>query len=200
MTDIRPFSALYFDSRAVGDIGNVVTQPYDKITPEMQARYYRLSPHSLARIIRRQPEPSDHDPYAAAADDFRRWVQGAILARDEAPALYPYDQEYTVPGSSYMRKRRRGFIALCRLEDYSARIVHRHEETLSGPKADRLALLRATRAHFGQIFMLYSDPEAAVERELAAHTGSEPPWQKAKDEYGTPDDGTGHRTHSQPHE
>ena len=51
---------------------------------------------------------------------------------------------------------RRSFIALGRLEDYSAGVVFRHEQTLAKPKADRLDLLRASRAHFGQIFMLYS--------------------------------------------
>jgi uncharacterized protein (DUF1015 family) len=185
MADISPFSALHFDPASVGPLENVVTQPYDKITPEMQARYYRLSPHSLARIIRRQLEPSDDEVYAAAAADFRRWIDGGILVRDDAPAFYPYDQEYSVPGQPSVRKRRCGFIGLCRLEDYSAGVVHRHEETLSGPKADRLAVLRATRAHFGQIFLLYSDPEGAVEEELAAVTSAAAPWERVEDEYGT---------------
>jgi uncharacterized protein (DUF1015 family) len=73
---------------------------------------------------------------------------------------------------------------LCRVEDYSVGIVHRHEETLSGPKADRLELLKATRAHFGQIFMLYSDPQVEVETALAAETGGRP-WESVTDEYGT---------------
>lgn len=187
MADIAPFSAIHFNAAAVGGLANVVTQPYDKITPEMQDRYYKVSQHNLARIIRRRVEAKDteDDPYAAAAADFRRWIEGGILVRDSAPALYPYDQDYAVPGQAGMRKRRRGFIALCRLEDYSAVVVHPHEETLSGPKADRLALLRATRAHFGQIFMLYTDPEGAIERELAAGTRSATPWQRVEDEYGT---------------
>ena len=187
MADIAPFSALHFDSGSVGGLENVVTQPYDKITPEMQDRYYTLSQHSLARIIRRRLEASDtdDDPYAAAAADFRRWIERGILVRDAVPALYPYEQEYGLPGQPSIRKRRRGFIGLCRLEDYSAQVVHRHEETLSGPKSDRLALLRATRAHFGQIFLLYSDPEGTVERKLAAVTGAAAPWERVDDEYGS---------------
>ena len=59
--------------------------------------------------------------------------------------------------------RRRGFIALGRVEDYSEGVVHRHEQTLAKPKADRLELLRATRAHFGQLFMLYSDPAGEID-------------------------------------
>src|SRR5208282_2757241 len=56
--------------------------------------------------------------------------------------------------------------------------------TLSGPKADRLELLKATRAHYGQIFMLYSDPTGAIESLLAA-PAAEKPWEQVTDEYGT---------------
>jgi uncharacterized protein (DUF1015 family) len=185
MAEIRPFRALHYDSAGVGGLGKVLTQPYDKITPEMQARYYDASPYNLARIIRRRPESGEPDLYAASAREFRNWISRGVLLRDAAPALYPYDQEYIVPGAPHVRKRRRGFIAVCRLEEYTAGVVHRHEETLSGPKADRLALLQATRAHFGQIFLLYSDPEGELEREIAAWTSQNTPWESVNDEYGT---------------
>jgi len=111
-------------------------------------------------------------------------VASKVVTSEAEPAIYPYDQEYDLPGQPGVRKQRRGFIALLHLEDYAARVVHRHEETLSGPKADRLELLKATRAHFGQIFMLYSDPSGEVENLLAAHA-SAPPWEQVTDEYGT---------------
>jgi uncharacterized protein (DUF1015 family) len=185
MAEIKPFRALHYDPQVAGELGKLVTQPYDKITPDMQTGYYAASPYNLARIIRRRADPAEPDPYAAAAREFRAWIEQGILAPGGLPALYPYDQEYAVPGQPGVRKRRRGFIGLCRLEEYSAGVVHRHEETLSGPKADRLALLRATHAHFGQIFFLYSDPEGVVEGELAAATGRSPAWETLEDEYGT---------------
>jgi len=151
----------------------------------MQDRYYQASPYNLARIIRRRSDPGEQDPYAAAAAEFRSWIKQGILRRDASPALYPYSQEYAVPGQASLRKRRAGFIGLIRLEEYSAGVVYRHEETLSGPKADRMALLRATHAHFGQIFLLYSDPEGVVERELMALVGSASAWESLDDEYGT---------------
>ncbi len=52
---------------------------------------------------------------------------------------------------------------MCRLMDYAEGGVKPHEKTLAGPKADRLNLLRATQSNFGQIFMLYSDPELAID-------------------------------------
>jgi len=76
---------------------------------------------------------------------------------------------------------RQGFIALGRVEDYSANVVFRHEQTLAKPKADRLDLLRATRAHFGQIFMLYSDPQEEIGAALKA---ADSPTLEITDEYG----------------
>ncbi|MDR3674171.1 MAG: DUF1015 domain-containing protein [Acidobacteriota bacterium] len=187
MAEIIPFRALHYDPRKISDLGLVVTQPYDKISPEMQARYYSLSHYNLVRIIRgrtlAEDGPADN-VYVRAARDFHAWIKSGVLVSGHEPAIYPYHQEYEVPGQQGVRKVRRGFIALLRLEDYSARVVHRHEETLSGPKADRLQLLKSAGAHYGQIFMLYSDPGGAVENLLTAPT-AERHWEQVTDEYGT---------------
>ncbi len=61
---------------------------------------------------------------------------------------------------------RKGFIGVGAVEEYAAGIIHRHEHTLSGPRKDRMELLRHTHAHFGQIFMLYPDPELAIDQIL----------------------------------
>ncbi len=79
-------------------------------------------------------------------------------------------------------KERRGFIALGKLHDYSEKVVFRHEQTLSKPKSDRLNLLKATQAHFGQIFMLYSDPSGSVEKNL--YDGNGAADAEVTDEYG----------------
>ncbi len=187
MAEISPFRALHYHPGRFPDLAKVVTQPYDKITPEMQARYYAADPHNLVRIIRGRAQREDDardNVYTRATRDFEAWIENCVLVSETAPALYLYDQEYDLPGQPGVRKRRRGFIALLRIEDYSARVVHRHEETLSGPKADRLELLRATRVHFGQIFMLYRDPAGVVEGLLAPAARGKP-WEQARDEYAT---------------
>ncbi len=87
-----------------------------------------------------------------------------VLVADAEPSIYLYTQTFRVPGdNSGAVMERRGFIALGQLEDYDQKVVFRHEQTLSKPKADRLNLLRATQSHFGQIFMLYSDPSAEID-------------------------------------
>ncbi|MFI5114462.1 MAG: DUF1015 domain-containing protein [Terriglobales bacterium] len=157
MPRISPFPAWRYAPERV-PVSQVVTQPYDKITPEMQERYLNSSPYNLVRIIlgRRQPGDGDRENvYTRAAACFRDWRRTGILRQDPEPSLYSYSQTFTVPGSE-VRAERQGFIGLGRLEEYSAGVVFRHEQTLAKPKADRMELLRATRGHFGQIFMLYS--------------------------------------------
>jgi uncharacterized protein (DUF1015 family) len=157
MADVYPFRALRYDLQRVSP-SQVVTQPYDKITPAMQQRYYAASPYNLVRIIlgRREPEDNaDNNVYTRAAADARHWRSQGIFRQDSAPSIYVYSQTFTAPSGSKLE--RRGFIALGRVEDYSAKVVFRHEQTLSKPKADRLDLLRATRAHYEQLFLLYED-------------------------------------------
>ncbi|MGA9390855.1 MAG: DUF1015 domain-containing protein [Candidatus Sulfotelmatobacter sp.] len=181
MADIHSFRAFRYDPKLVSP-DRVVTQPYDKITPSMQDRYYASSPYNLVRIILGRREPNDNpanNVYTRAACGFLDWRQKGILRRDDAPSLYAYSQRFTPPGANSALERR-GFIALGRIEDYSAGVVFRHEQTLAKPKADRLDLLRATRAHFGQIFMLYED-SGQVESLLA--TSAEPDV-AVTDEYG----------------
>jgi uncharacterized protein (DUF1015 family) len=182
MAHIEPFRALRYDPARVS-IPQVVTQPYDKITPEMQDGYYAASPHNLVRVILGKEHASDHtgdNRYTRAAQSFRDWRQQRIFLQDAQPALYLYVQRFTAPGGA-AEMERRGIIALGRIEDYSAGVVFRHEQTLAKPKADRLELLRSTRAHFGQLFMLYSDPAAEIEA-LLEPPGS--PDLDTKDEYG----------------
>lgn len=184
MAEIRPFRALHYNPEKVSDLSTVITQPYDKISPEMQSRYYSLSPYNLVRVIRTAPSSSTDNVYARATQDFHDWIENKVLISEPEPALYPYNQEYEVPGQPGVKKERRGFIALLKLEDYSAKVVHRHEETLSGPKADRMELLKKTKAHFGQVFFLYSDPAGSIEAAVSARTQGAP-RQQLTDEYAT---------------
>ena len=182
MAHIKPFRALRYDPARVS-ISSVVTQPYDKITPEMQERYYAASPYNLVRIIlgKRNASDSPNDnPYTRAANSFREWRASAVFLQDAAPSIYRYTQRFTAPGENADLERG-GFIALGKVEDYSAGVVFRHEQTLAKPKADRLDLLRATRAHFGQIFMLYSDPSGEIEKALVPAAA---PVSEMRDEYG----------------
>jgi uncharacterized protein (DUF1015 family) len=184
MASIYPFRAWRYNPSAVR-LEDVVTQPYDKISPAMQEAYYGRSPYNLVRIILGLPELFDAERgesvYTRAARDFKAWRERSILVQEKDPCLFAYSQRFRVPGSDEI-KERRGFIALGKLHEYADQVVFRHEQTLSKPKSDRLNLLKGTRAHFGQIFMLYSDPAGTVEKLL--YDGAGPVDAEVTDEYG----------------
>jgi uncharacterized protein (DUF1015 family) len=158
MASILPFRALRYNPDRTS-LSAVATQPYDKITPAMQSAYYEASPFNLVRIILGKKEPGDtetNNVYSRAGSYFTDWRHQGVLTQDPEPAIYVYSQLFQKPDAGTLLERR-GFIALGRVDDYANGVIHRHEQTLAKPKADRLDLLRATRAHFGQIFMLYDD-------------------------------------------
>ena len=184
MAEIFPFRAHRYNSTRV-ELARVLTQPYDKITPAMQERYYALDPYNLIRIEKGRERPGDtpeNNVYTRAARALEEWIERGVLARDPTPAIYLYFQSYQVPHAR-ARKVRKGFIALGRVEDYFAGVVFRHEQTLAGPKADRLELLRYTRAHTGQLFMLYEDPRRRVDA-LLERASRAPTPVEVRDEYG----------------
>jgi uncharacterized protein (DUF1015 family) len=181
---IFPFQPYRYSARA-GPIENLVTQPYDKISAQMQARYLALSPYNLVRLILGERRPSDSEsdnPYTRAAGLLENWIGSGVLIQESEPSVYAYFQRFTTPDSGQTLERK-GFIGLGAVEDYAAGVVHRHEQTLSGPKKDRMELLRHARAHFGQIFMLYPDPELEIDK-ILDETAKRAPVTTLEDEYG----------------
>lgn len=184
MAQVFPFRAFRYNP-ARAPFERVLTQPYDKISPAMQEKYYAADPHNLIAVEKGRTNPSDtpqNSVYTRAAASLEDWIRNGIVQQDPAPSFYAYSQEYTVPGTNE-RRTRRGFIGAGQLEDYSVGVVFRHEQTLSGPKADRLELLRHTQTHTGQLFMLYSDPQRRVE-EILAEAETSAPATELRDEYG----------------
>ncbi len=187
MARVYPFRALRYNPSRVR-LEDVVTQPYDKITPGMQQGYYDRSPYNLVRIILGLPELFDNagnNIYTRAAASLAAWRADGILALENETAVFAYAQRYTVPGATGANpvvQERRGFIALGELYDYAQKVVFRHEQTLARPKSDRMNLLRATRTHCEQIYMLYSDPSHSTENLL--FSGGSVPDLDVTDEFG----------------
>jgi len=164
---------------------NLATQPYDKISPAMQARYLAASPYNLVRVILGERQPGDNETenvYTRAARTMQEWIESGVWIRDAEPGMFAYFQEFVVPDTGE-RLVRKGFLALGQVEEYSAGIVFRHEQTLSGPKKDRRSLLEHTHTHFEPIFMLYSDPAGAIDAMLD-EAAAQPPIAEVTDEYG----------------
>jgi uncharacterized protein (DUF1015 family) len=187
MALVYPFRAFrYNPETARAPYARLLTQPYDKISPAMQDAYYAADPHNLIAVEKGRAYPADtpqNNVYTRAAAKLPEWIAARIVTQDPDPAFYGYTQEYAVPGTGD-RKTRRGFIGAGKLEDYAAGVVFRHEHTLSGPKVDRLQMLRHTQTHTGQLFMLYSDPLRRVDTILEEAEGGAAPVTEMTDEYG----------------
>jgi len=186
MATIAPFRGVLFDQEKAGPIAELVCPPYDVISHDQQQALYRKNSHNVIRLEYGLASPGDTESdnrYSRAAASLAEWSRTGILRQNEEPAFYIYEMEYRTGGKG---RKLRGFICLVRIEDYEAGIVRPHETTLSGPKTDRLNLLRACGASFSQIFSLFSDPRGAVASVLGRTTGKAAMEVKA-------DDGVVHR-------
>jgi len=166
VTQVRPFRGLRYDTARV-DLSRVIVPPYDVITPEERVAFHERDPHNAIRIELPRDVGADGAPdYADVARTLAAWREEGVLRRDADPALYALRQRFEAPdGRSHLRE---GFFGLLHLEDYDARVVRPHERTLAGPKADRLRLLRDTRANLSIVFVLYEDPGNVLASALAS--------------------------------
>ena len=166
MAEVQAFRGFRYDLARVGNLGDVVAPPYDVIDPALQQSLYDRSPYNVIRLILNKETPADskHDnQYTRAAMALRDWTRDGILAQDSARSLYVYSQEFEIESKRYTRK---GFMARVRLEKFGQGRIYPHEETLAGPKADRLKLFHATNMNLSQVFGLYPDEAGEVQAKL----------------------------------
>jgi uncharacterized protein (DUF1015 family) len=166
MTDVRSFRALRYDPARV-DLDRVVVPPYDVIAAHERAQYWESDPHSAIRLeLTRDAADEAATDYAEVRETLAAWQREGVLRRDPRASLYALRQRFRAPDGS--EASRDGFFAALHLEDYERRVVRPHERTLSGPKADRLKLFRATRANLSSVFLLYEDPARELNALLAS--------------------------------
>jgi uncharacterized protein (DUF1015 family) len=158
---LKPFRALQYDVGAAGPLDDLVAPPYDVITPEVNARLLERSPWNAVRLVR--PDRAED-----AARALAEWRREGILVREEQPAVWLLEEEFTGPDG--VARTRSGIAARARLEPYSGGIVLPHEGTFAEPKEARLELMRATRTKMSPIFMLHhgTAPTPTGEPDLTA--------------------------------
>jgi uncharacterized protein (DUF1015 family) len=165
MVDLNPLRGWRYDLAQVGALSDVVCPPYDVIDDKLQNELYKKHPCNAIRLELNRPEPGDTDPearYRRAADFWKRWRSDGVLLQEHEEALYVYHQEFEWEGRKYVRK---GFFGKLRLEEFGGQVFP-HEQTLSGPKADRLMLFQACKANLSPVFGLYPDPQQTVQHPL----------------------------------
>jgi uncharacterized protein (DUF1015 family) len=157
MADIRAFRGIRYDLGRAGTLSDLVAPPYDVVDPALQQTLYDQSPFNAIRLELTRDEPGDtptRNRYTRAAQALSGWQTDHVLQQDTLRTLYVVEQEFTVEGRTY---HRRGFITRVRLEPFGTGRIFPHEETMSGPKEDRLKLMRATGMNLSPIFGLYPD-------------------------------------------
>jgi uncharacterized protein (DUF1015 family) len=179
MATIEPLRALRYDLARTGGLQPVVAPPYDVIDAAQREALAAQSPYNVVEIDLPVGQP---DPYARAAELFDAWRAEGVVVRDEKPAIWPLEQDFTGPDGR--ARTRRGVLARVRIEEYGPGRIRPHERTHPGPREDRLRLTRATRANLSPIFALFSDPGnltwSALEPSMR-----EQPWAQTTDPDGT---------------
>jgi uncharacterized protein (DUF1015 family) len=177
MAEVRSFRGLCYNLAKINQLADVVSPPYDVISPEQKKELLAKSPYNIVKLIL----PDGENPYQDAKRMLDEWIREQILQHDPDPSLYCYHQTFKTPEGE--EKTRKGFLALIRLVNFDQGVVLPHEATLAAPKEDRLLLLRACKTNFSPIFSLYSDPEQKIERLLEPFT-SMPPRARTQDPDG----------------
>ncbi len=142
-----PFKGVRFTSKARYQFIPPISQPYDKITPQMYETYLK-NPFNIARII--LPGGYSNRDYNLARELYLHFLEEKVLALDRSPALYFYQVEFERGGKNFRRNHLIGLLKLPQDEDY----VYAHERTFPKTVEDRLNLLRATGVNFGQVFLI----------------------------------------------
>ena len=177
MAIIRPFRGVRYNPAVAGDLSQLVSPPYDVISPEQQTELLLRSPYNAIHLDLNK----DTDRYGAAAQRFHDWLQQRVLVPEVEPALYFYAQEFTLQDG--VKRRRIGVFAALRLEEFSSGVVRPHERTFEGAKKDRLALLHACQAHLSSVFCVFGKRGWSLE-EIARPALASPPLANITDEHG----------------
>lgn len=166
MADIQAFRGYRYDMARAGALQEVIAPPYDVIDENLSRHLHELNPYNVIRLILNPILPTDNDSdnrYTRSAKILKQWKDEGILSEESEPSLYVYFQTFEWEGKTYTR---RGFMSRVRLEPFGEGRIYPHEETMSGPKADRLKLFHATGMNLSQIFGLYPDDHNEIAERL----------------------------------
>ena len=157
MADVRPFKALRYNQRMVGDLSHIVSPPFDTISPQLQGSLYQHSPYNVVRLEAGERLPTDtstDNRYTRSAALLADWMAKGILAREASPAFYLVQHTFRHRDREMFRLELMGCV---RLEEYQNRVVLPHEYTRPDDKSDRLALMEACHSNFSPVMCFYRD-------------------------------------------
>jgi len=166
LAEIAPFRGIRYDQSVVGDLSKVTCPPYDVISPKDRVYYHQLHPFNFVRLVLGEEFESDNEHnnrFTRARGYLARWLEQGILKQDPEPAIYVYQQQYTIEGKLCSV---RGIICAVKLHDYSDKVILPHENTLAKPKSQLIQLIRETKANLDSIYALYADQAGVIEETM----------------------------------
>jgi uncharacterized protein (DUF1015 family) len=172
MADVQPLRGIRYTSEMVSDLSQVITPPFDVISPEAQERYYERNPYNVIRLELGKESPQDTtlaNRYTRAASTYAEWRLHGVLRQESAPCFYLYQQGFLHGSKNYTRT---SVLARVRLEPWRARVVLPHEHTLAKLKDDRLQLLQACATNFSPLMCMYNDPQGRIRRLLSNYAAN----------------------------
>lgn len=181
MPQLLPLRGIRY-SDAAGALNDLLAPPYDVISPRQEAELRARSPYNAIHL---ELAEGGEDRYETVARHLQEWLDAGVLKRDEDHELYVYEQRFTYEGKEYARKALLAGVEAVSWEDGA---VRPHEYTMSGPKEDRLKLLKATRTQFSPAFMIARDRAGQLRQFLDEVMGGREP-----DAEATTIDGEYHR-------
>jgi uncharacterized protein (DUF1015 family) len=165
MPAISAFDALVYSpmlARTPSDLSPLVAPPYDVLDAAGKARLLARSERNIVAVDLPHIPAKELGPpaaYSSAAETLASWRRDGTLARAGRPVMFVYRQSFTFNGRAVDRT---GLACLVDLRPFGPASdgtggILPHEETFSGPKEDRAALLRATQTQLSPIFGLHPD-------------------------------------------
>ncbi len=164
MPQIRAFQGLRYNDSKIKKLDSVFAPPYDVISPKEQEVLHSKNPFNVIRLELGREKAGDssaQNKYKRAKAYLQAWKGEGVLLKEDEPALYVYVQDYREEGRL---KSRLGFLAAMKIDEGA---VLKHENTLAGPKKDRLALLKEVQTNLSPIFGLFEDKKAEIKKVLS---------------------------------
>ena len=146
MPAIYPFNAIQY-KQGKGDVSDLVAPPYDVLSADDKAAYLKKSPSNVVSVDLPHVPPKELGPQSAydnANKALEKMLAEGTLAKRDTPAIFAYRQTFNAEGQTFQRS---GMACTLDTVPFGTREgggILPHEQTFSGPKEDRKALMHAT--------------------------------------------------------
>ncbi len=174
MANVIPFKGILYNKNKINNHADVVTPPYDVISPLEQQKYHNLHPNNVIRLdlgLKKEDDTQENNHHTRAAEYFNKWLSQGILVKDDTPALYLTTIEFPKQNKTVTRY---GLLALVGLEPFEKGVILPHEKTFSKVMSERFDLIKACHANFSPIFSIYSDTSGILDKLKQAVSDMQP--------------------------